>query len=144
MQSCKDKDLLSNMCTDRKNARCIDYEGQVADNSPLADSTCVNLHEVTEDLYGLLEDLERQLVPAGLTTNSCLEYPIDPTHADILTVLDTELCKIKANQTTDALEYSVSDLDMKCLTTQCGDQIVTVKELLQALIDKVCTCCNET
>lgn len=143
MQTCNDKNLLSNTCTVRANARCIDYDGDVSNSSSLKDETCISIHDTTEDLYGLVENIENQLVPSTLVSNSCLVYPRNPTHSDILTTLDSAICNIQNNQTTNALDYDVKDLDMKCLTTPCGDKIANVRELLQALIDKVCECCGE-
>ena len=143
MTTCGDKNLLSNTCTVRTNSRCIDYDGNVSNNSSLKNETCINIHDTTEDLYELSENIESQLVPPTLVSNSCLSYPNNPTHSDILLTLDSVICNIKSTQTTNALDYDVKDLDLKCLTTPCGDQISNVRELLQVLIDKVCECCGE-
>ena len=133
--SCKDK--ISNACGQRTNSRCVDYEGTVSNNSSLAKEGCLNIHETTQDLYGLVESIQEQLVPS-FTATSCLDYPREATHEQVLETLDSAICTIQSTQVTNPLDLPIIGIDVNCLQTQCGTQITTIKELLQALVNVAC------
>src|SRR6185437_15035609 len=76
--------------------------------------------------------------------DKCITYPTNPTPNDVFTVFEEEICNIKEEiATLSASEFcdrSITEcgLDLNCLTTPCGDEITTIGELQQVLINGVC------
>lgn len=133
---------IKHTCSDSLKAECVDYEGEVNSQSSLVDKSCLSIEETTQDIYTQLEEIDVTNI------DDCLEYEkIDgkvqiksavKKHGEEICAIKTEIENIKAEAFLD-LNISNVGLDFLCLETDCGNEIQTVKDLLQALINKVCT-----
>ncbi len=146
---------IDNTCGKKINARCVDYEGEINDCSSLEDKDCLSIHETTEDIYKQIEDLKECLDLSSLGKN-CLEYGEECEDLKInkvLLKLEEKVCELceaiptpqsDPNYCNPIFEQDLSclELDYKCLTDPCNNEIKTLKQLLQALIDKNCECCD--
>lgn len=145
---CNDK--LSNTCGKKHNARCVDYEGILHDNTELDSCNCHSVHDVLEDIGLSLNDINEQIDLSNLGSD-CITYNKDSKGRIIvneaLGKIEEELCKLKNTvEDTDSTgcpsifseDISCLNLDFGCLTTPCGDSITNLKDLLQALINNTC------
>lgn len=129
----------------RANARCVFYDLNVPEFSNIAEEECLTIHETTEDVYKLIEwikqsiDLE-ELDPSCFETEKVQDIYFKNMNRflikDVIKELRDEVCQIK-----DTMNDGDPDnlgLDLKCLVAPCGDQITSLKDLLQVLIDEIC------
>ena len=136
--SCKDK--TSNICIDSINARCVDYEGEVSENSEL--EGCINQHEVNEDIYNQLDDI----TDTSELGDACLDYTETDGEVLLSTVLlkfEEEICALKGEEDNESpnptdIDITSFNLDFGCLVDPCGSQITGLYQLLQILINKSC------
>lgn len=125
-------------CGTRTEAKCTYYKGYLPKYSKL-DKNCVVIEETTAELYKNQEAILKSIDTSKLTKD-CLDYPTDDSAeariliVDVLQKLQEEICEIKEGSEED----NSLNLDFKCLETQCGNQITSLKDLLQVLIDEVC------
>ena len=132
---CNDK--LDMRCDSFINSRCTRYEGSLSANSGLLEEGCISLHDTTEDLYSIVEHLDTMFNPN--LSQSCLVYPLNPSIAQTIEVLDKAICDLKGTELESILyQPIIGIIDTGCLQGECESQITTVKDLLQALVNKVC------
>jgi hypothetical protein len=116
--------------------------------SSLTGQTCASLDEVVTDLYELVET---SYIDMSLYVKDCLDY--SPTaDADITPLMvmnkhTEEICLLKTLTSSYAdVTIDISNVDYSCLgdTDPCGDplSITNAEELIQAILDKLCDCCN--
>lgn len=139
-----DKDI-SNVCAENTFSTCVDYEGNLGENTKITDS-CVTQHDVNEDLYTITDEIIDNLDTENLK-NTCLVYPqvdnkIIPY--SVFSVHNTEICDLKdrvlglENFDYANLDITPFNLDFVCLQDPCNNEITTLKPLLQNIINKSC------
>jgi len=137
--NCNNKTKQS--CGSTNYSTCIQYEGSVNVNSTLTDETCLDLEQTTQDIYDQLDNLD--LSDLG---DLCLSYTTVGGKNIVKNVLlkyEQEICTLKEKVTElenrPLCEMPLGDcVDTKCLVDACNENISTVGQLLQALIDLNC------
>ena len=143
MSRCRNNKIKCN-CGTRQNARCVYYDAYLPKYSKL-DEDCVNIDETTTELY---ENQEKILDSIDLVElgKKCIDYS-EFQEDDSLKVkeafltFESEICELKSkisSNSDDSLE-----LDFKCLTNPCNNEINSLKDLLQVLINEVCNLKNQ-
>ena len=143
MSGCRNNKIKCN-CGTHQNARCVYYDAYLPKYSKL-DEDCVNINETTEELY---ENQEKILDSIDLVElgKKCIDYS-EFQEEDFLKVkeafltFENEICELKSkisSNSEDSLE-----LDFKCLTNPCNNEINSLKDLLQVLINEVCNLKNQ-
>lgn len=137
-------EITSNICIDSTKAKCVDYEGPLANSSSIEEG-CVNQHQVNEDVYTIIDNIEDSIVtPVG---DYCLTYPLTEGKIlpkSVMSVHRTEICDLKTRvQALEDIDYgdldiTGFDLNFQCLSDPCGDPITKLGVLLQLLINKAC------
>lgn len=141
-------DKLKYTCGKRTNAKCVDYEGDLHNETSLESCDCYNVEEVIEDINGTINDITNAIDLADLG-GLCITYPLTDGKIlvkDALKKIEEKLCELA-----DAVELDPPDcptifsqdisclgLDYECLTDACDNDITNLGELLQALITQVC------
>lgn len=136
---------LSNTCTDSTSAPCVDYEGNLGENSKIT-SDCVNIENVAEDLYQITDDIIENSSTEELGED-CIELPDGATVAQTLKKYEEEICLLKQQvetlQTDFICNLSISDCGLNFSNLQtvssssCVNPLSTLKDVLQAIIDKL-------
>ena len=144
---------IKDTCGKKMSSECVDYEREVNECSDLDSNDCLTIADTTQDLFNQVQKIKDSLNLDELG-NSCLTYDqLDPTKLEVkeaLKGLEEKVCQLcelvpgatECNPIYDQIIDCVG-LDFKCLTDPCNETISTLKELLQALIDQVCACCED-
>lgn len=144
---CNDK--ISRTCGKKINAKCVDYEGELHDNTQLEQCECHNVEEVIEDMNLALNEIYESIDLSDLG-DSCIDYEEVDGKIQVkeaLKKLEECICELKDQvEDTDnegcpaifSADISCLGLDFMCLTDPCGAQIQNLGELLQALITQTC------
>jgi len=144
---CKDK--LSRTCGKKINAKCVDYEGELHENTQLEACDCHSVEDVIEDMNLAINEIYESIDLSELG-DSCIEYEkVDGKILvkEALKKLEECVCDLKSQlEDTDSTgcpaifsqDISCLGLDFLCLTDPCGNQIQNLGELLQALINQTC------
>ena len=140
MSGCRNNKIKCN-CGTRQNARCVYYDGYLPKHSKL-DGDCVNIDEITEEVY---ENQEKILDSIDLVKlgKECIDYS-EFQENDSLGVkeafltFEKEICELKNKKNDDSYSIDLSKIDFKCLSDPCNNVIDSQLKLIQALIDKVC------
>lgn len=136
---------IKKTCTGSKNyATCISYEKGLPPFTKVQ-GDCATIEETTEDTYELIGELREQTDLSELGEN-CLTYIKDAENKirvkEVLLKYEEEICLLKQKitdlETTDICSKSLTscNLEFGTLVADCGEQITTVGQLFQALIDK--------
>jgi hypothetical protein len=140
--SCQDK--IDHTCGKKHNARCIDYEGDKPTCTTLGDCPSHSVHDVLEDVTVQLNKVCENLNFSDYDKD-CLDLGVDPNLPQILTAITETLCTLKAKVEEEescpsvfTQDISCLNLDLKCLTDDCGAQPTSIKEVLQLLINQAC------
>jgi hypothetical protein len=139
MKKCNQK--IKATCGVTNFATCIYYENTINTDSELDDNTCLTIEETTQDIYNQLENLD--LSALG---ELCLEYVQDSGKNIVKNVLlkfEEKICeyeeRITELENRPLCEMFLGDcVDTKCLVDACNENISTVGQLLQALVDLNC------
>lgn len=157
---------LKDTCGPKKNSLCVEYTGIVPEGSELHEEGCLTVHEVIEDLYNSFEEVKEQ-IELGDISDDCIDYDeaengnvtlteLVKKHHDLLCLMKDKLgitdCDENSNSgegsedttTSGEVKLDLSEIDMKCLTDPCDNQIEDFKTLIQVLVDKVCELCDKT
>ena len=137
MNDCRNNNLKYN-CGSKTNARCVGYDGYLPEYSKLED--CVTIEETTEELYENQEKIYESIDLSNLGKN-CITYNKKDEKLKVkeaLFTIETEICKLK-NQDEESNAIDISKLDLKCLKDPCNNNINNINQLLQVLINEVCT-----
>lgn len=130
-------------CGEKVQSVCVHYKGYLPEYSEL-DKECVVIEETTEELYKNQEEILDSIDTSELGKD-CIDFDEYMTEVKgesklqvkgVLEAYEKEICDLK--KALDDEDDTLS-LDFKCLTTPCGDQITSLKDLLQVLIDEICT-----
>ena len=140
--SCGDK--IKQRCP-KDYANCTSYESNVNPDSSLLTTSCRTIEETTQDIYDQLGKLATTSDLSELG-KKCLTYPkVDNKYVlkDVLLKLEEKFCELDtAGSTSEPLTIDSNitswGLDLDCLQAPCGAQITTFKQLLQAIINKIC------
>ena len=132
---------LKHTCGSTNYATCIQYESSVNTDSQYDENDCLSIEETTQDIYNQLENLD--LSALG---ELCLTYVQEDNKNIVKNVLlkfEEEICNLKEELETvknrPLCEMPLGDcVDTKCLVDACNENISTVGQLLQALVDINC------
>ena len=139
-------------CGDRSsNARCVFYDLNTPSFSKISENDCTTIEETTSDLYKLVSWLRESVNIEGLDIkdleiqsvldsydNSKQRFLVKDILSEIISQVDDIKKLTDLNDTDSGLV-----LDLKCLVNSCGPPITSLKDLLQTLIDEVCTLKNQ-
>ena len=139
MKKCNQK--IKATCGVTNFATCIYYESTINTDSELDDNTCLTIEETTQDIYNQLENLD--LSALG---DLCLSYTTvggKNIVKNVLLKFEEKICelseKVNLLENRPLCEMPLGDcVDTKCLVDACNENISTVGQLLQALIDLNC------
>ena len=147
--SCIDK--IENICVEPSDAKCTVYTGKRGVN-PKTTDPCMNQHDVNKELYNSLDEIHHSLDTGyNPLEENCIEYPIEGGKVntkDILITHRDEICTLKEkvfdleSANLHNLDITSANLDFKCLVDPCGDPITKLGQLLQIMINKVCSTSN--
>lgn len=141
--SCKGcKDEVFYTCGPRLNARCVDYEGILSECSNLGSCNKYRLHDVIEDMQGILTDHCKVIGIEDVNT-SCLDTPVTfDSFGEYVTDLYSRICTIYSElpDTLCDMDITCLNLDYKCLLDgPCNEGAPnSASELFQLLIDQIC------
>jgi len=139
-------DDISNICIEPILSTCVDYQGDLGENTTIKDKGCVNQHEVNEDLYLITDNIIEDSSTSELG-DLCLTYPVTDgkiTPKSVFEIHEQEICDLKdrvqtlEEQTLANIDISTLGLDFDCLVDSCGDPITNLQQLLQIMITKIC------
>lgn len=93
----KCKPTLSDRCLATMNAKCVDYEGILRENSTLDEDGCINVEEVIEDIIVAVDQNTEDLDFTEF--GCCLEYEVSDTDRgltlkDVVETHESLLCDI--------------------------------------------------
>jgi len=138
---------IQNTCTGSlQYSTCVQWEGEVNPQSSLVDDSCLDQEIVDQDQYDQLEDIWNEIDLSALG-KSCLTYVLEDGKTIVKNVLlkyEQEICELKQKQTSSEninlcdINIADCDIDLKCLALPCNQDIVTLADLLNAMIVKIC------
>lgn len=145
MSGCRDNKIKCN-CGTHQNARCVYYDAYLPKYSKL-DEDCVNINETTEELY---ENQEKILDSIDLVKlgKKCIDYS-EFQEDDSLKVneafltFEKEICELKNKKNDDSYSIDLDKIDFKCLSDPCNNEITSLENLIQVLINEVCNLKNQ-
>ena len=141
MKNCKNK--ISNTCAEPLYGQCVNYETELPQWSEIID--CPNIELTTEELYSKVSEIleDSNLVELG-GEGSCITYSTKKIK-DVLLAQEQKICelqdRIEILETTAIGDMLIEGmgLDLQCLQPNpCSDEILTIKDLLQSIITKIC------
>jgi len=128
-------------CGGKVNSICVDYNGNIPDITKLDNKDCNTVEDTMQDLYEIVSDIHKQTNIDELS-NTCTNVGSGKIK-DIVKKHDEILCDLLETVETNNnanLDISNLGLDKKCLADDCATGLNTLKDLLQAIIDKLCSC----
>lgn len=139
MKKCNNR--LKHTCGNITFADCASYEGTVNTDSEFDEDSCLSIEQTTQDIYNQLENLD--LSALG---ELCLNYVQENNKNIVKNVLlkfEEKICeyeeRITELENRPLCEMPLGDcVDTKCLVDACSENISTVGQLLQALVDINC------
>ena len=145
MSRCRNNKIKCN-CGTRQNARCVYYDAYLPKYSKL-DEDCVSIDETTEELY---ENQEKILDSIDLVKlgKKCIDYS-EFQEEDSLKVneafltFEKEICELKNKKNDDSYSIDLDKIDFKCLSDPCNNEITSLENLIQVLINEVCNLKNQ-
>ena len=141
--SCKSK--IKHTCGNRVNANCTFYDGFLSEDSELLEESCVVISETTAELYKITDSIKQEIDLSSLGTK-CLSYQ-EQTAGDVqvneaLVTFEEEICVLKdsiSNLPDSSQDIDITQIDTKCLLDNCSTGINSPTELIQSIIDTLCT-----
>lgn len=70
--NCTDK--IKHTCGTKNYATCIEYQGTVSDNTTLTQTSCLDIENIAEDLYAMIDIVKSELNLTALTSE-CQTLP---------------------------------------------------------------------
>ena len=139
MKNCNQK--IKHTCGSIVFADCTSYEGTVNADSEFNENNCLSIEQTTQDIYNQLDNLD--LSALG---ELCLEYvQVSGKNIvkNVLLKFEEKICeyeeRITELENRPLCEMPLGDcVDTKCLVDACSENISTVGQLLQALVDINC------
>lgn len=145
MSGCR-QNRVKDTCGTRFNAECVFYDRYIPEYSSLLDEECITLAETTEDIYYILDGIKSEIDLTDLG-KSCLEYDTEEIGKikvkEALLTHEQELCEIKETLQTLGEAGCCEDitdwnLDTGCLQDPCEVGFTNLKDVIQAMINKIC------
>jgi hypothetical protein len=142
--SCHDR--LSNTSLIITNAKEVDYEGLLSDNTKITEN-CVNQHEVNEDIYLLIDETIEKL---GTSTLGELSVTFPSTlgviaFQDVIKQYEIEIASLKTevqllkDKNYCDLDITSCNINFGTLSDNCASPITTLGAALQALFNQANT-----
>lgn len=142
---CKTK--LKHTCGTKTPSTCVFYDLELPAISKLKIlEDCITIEETTEDLYNLVDFVLENIDTKDLGSK-CLTYKKTKSTynslkeviyvKDVLLKFEEEICKLKEIKNLN-IDDIIKDLDFKCLQDPCNENITTLSQLLQILINEIC------
>lgn len=151
---CKDK--INSRCLNKTNARCVDYEGGLHEDTNLDPDDCHSVDDVIGDINDELDEINTEIDLTGID-ESCIDFeeavPGDITTKEAIIAVVKKLKDVMqhVNMSCDDCpeceatcnpifkeDIACLGLDYKCLADACGVQPTNLGDLLQIIIDQVC------
>jgi hypothetical protein len=141
-KSCGSK--IKHTCTGNlQYSTCVQYELELPEFSELGD--CVSIEDTTNELYNLVGEIKTETDLSALG-ELCLEYTTvggKNIVKNVLLKFEEKICelseKVNLLENRPLCEMPLGDcVDTKCLVDACNENISTVGQLLQALVDLNC------
>lgn len=116
----KCKPTLSDRCLATMNAKCVDYEGILRENSTLEEDDCINVEEVIEDI---IIAVDQNTADLNFTEfGCCIEYEVSDTDRgltlkDVVGTHESMLCDIVKRLDGEQVEEGCN----KCGEDNCED-----------------------
>jgi BMFP domain-containing protein YqiC len=121
---------------------CSEYEGTTNELSEIKDDCPLTVEDTTQDIYNQLEEINLNLLG-----EKCLTYVLTAEGKtvvkNVLLKHEEKICelqdRIKELEDRPLCDMLLGDcVDTKCLEDPCLTTILTVGQLLQALVNKAC------
>lgn len=139
-----DRNKIEHTCS-RSYAACVEYQKPLPTFSNL--TSCASVEETIEELYEIGGDLKSEVELSALG-NLCLTYVLDADGKkivkNVLLKHEQELCALKAKiaelENRQLCDIPITDCisDFSCLELPCNNTIVTLKDWMMAMQNKVC------
>lgn len=136
---------IKHTCGQIQKATCVDYETNLPEFSEI--EGCPTIEETTTELYEQIVDIREQIDLSALG-EQCLEYITDEEDRiivkNVLLKFEEKICefqnRIEELESENICSKSIAscNLDLSCLELPCEENILTVGNLFQALINKSC------
>ena len=150
MNNCR-KNKPKHNCGIRTPATCVFYNLELPEISKLKVlEDCITIEETTEDIYNILDFIIDDIDTSELG-KKCLDYKKSKNKyrpdkeiilvKDVLLKLEDVICELKdkdSNNCDTIDKCFVDKLDFKCLIDPCNDNINSLSQLLQILINEIC------
>ncbi len=85
-------DKIKHKCGKEVFAVCTKYQGDISENSELFEEECLDVQQVIEDLYTMIDDIKEEIDLTDLD-NECLTLPSTPTTKNVIQLLITTICQ---------------------------------------------------
>ena len=85
-------DKIKHKCGKEVFAVCTKYQGTVSENSELFEEECLDVQEVIEDLYTMIDDIKEEIDMSELD-NECLTIAENSKVKDVIQLLITTICQ---------------------------------------------------
>lgn len=144
MKNCGNK--IKNMCGEKTYATCTYYELEVPTFSTLVDQDCNTIEETTADLYEIVGGAKSEIDLSNLGED-CLIYVKEEGRNIVKNVLlkyEEEICTLKGQvsylENEAICNKSITNcVDLNGIVDSCNEQISTLGELLQYLVNNTQT-----
>ena len=143
-----DRVKLKNRCGLKTSARCVFYDLSLPEHSKLKIlNECITIEETTDDLYALTKHILDHLDTSELG-KGCLSYQESKSSykdekvtliKDILKKLEDEVCALKNVGNSGSEGNNFGKLDLKCLVTDPCDTALSDTDVIQLIINKLCS-----
>lgn len=133
-------------CGTTNYSTCIVYESEVNAESSLVSEACLDQDKVDQDQFNQLGKIWKEIDLSDLG-NKCLSYVQENGKNIVRNVLleyETEICTLKEeveflkNRKLCDIPISECITDFNCLVGQCDSSIVTLKDWMIAVQNKIC------
>lgn len=143
-----------NPCGKPISSNCVEYVGELHENTTLNICDKPSVTEVIEDINLQLDKVSDSIDLTELEGGGCMTYPLAPEGLKVvqaLQVMEEKICEIadfaglpKPGCTSCEPCSPIFNLDITCLgldfgalTDPCGEQPTTLKELLQLILTQL-------
>ena len=142
---------LSSGCV-KNFAPCISYEKDLPSCSKHKDANCVSLEDTTSEIYEYICNFKAALSTAGFDTEFCLTFETNSdgeiTQREVNEAILQKVCELEiavaalgggSEIDMNNLDFSSCEFNLGSFVDTCGEEINSVCDLLQALVDTIVT-----
>lgn len=128
-------------------ATCVTTEVTPNTQSALIEESCLVQEDVNQDIYDQLEDVRSEIDLSALG-DLCLNYTLESGKIIVKNALlkyEQEICDLKSKieqlENRKICDTPITEClsDFDCLVADCDNSIVTLKDWMLAIQNKVCT-----